>query len=29
MDVVVDTSVIVAVIVNEPQREVLIERTRG
>jgi len=29
MDIVVDTSVIVAVIVNEPQREVLIERTRG
>jgi len=29
MDIVVDTSVIVAVIVNESQREVLIERTRG
>ena len=29
MDIVVDTSVIVAVIVNEPQREVLVERTRG
>ncbi len=29
MDIVVDTSVVVAVIVNEPQREVLIERTRG
>ena len=29
MDIVVDTSVIIAVIANEPQREVLIERTRG
>ena len=29
MDIVVDTSVIIAVIVNEPQREMLIERTRG
>jgi len=29
MDIVVDTSVIIAVIVNEPQREVLIRRTRG
>lgn len=29
MDIVVDTSVIVAVIVNEAQRELLIERTRG
>ncbi len=29
MDVVVDTSVVIAVIVNEPQREALIEHTRG
>jgi len=29
MDIVVDTSVIIAVIVNEPQREELIERTKG
>jgi len=29
MDIVVDTSVVIAVIVNEPQREVLIERTKG
>ncbi len=29
MDIVVDTSVVIAVIVNEPQRGVLIERTKG
>jgi len=29
MDIVVDTSVIIAVIANEPQRGMLIERTRG
>ena len=29
MDIVVDTSVVIAVIVNEPQREALIEHTRG
>ena len=29
MDIVVDTSVVIAVLVNEPQREVLIERTKG
>jgi len=29
MDIVVDTSVIIAVIANEPQREELIKHTRG
>ena len=29
MNIIVDTSVIIAVIANEPQRQALVERTRG
>ena len=29
MDIVIDTSIIVAVIAHEPQRDALIELTRG
>ena len=29
MDIVVDTSVIIAVIANEPQRDILIDLTKG